>query len=306
MHKKILITGANGFVGNSLLKSFKREGFLVVGLDLSNKNGKDINICNVADSDSLIKELESFQPDIIIHCAAIKNLPECEENKELSFRCNVLSTEYIVQYAKQNRTKLIYISSDVVFDGKEGNYSTSSPVRPINWYGKTKCFSELLVQQLENFAICRTALIIGNLNKFYKQILNSELNNEVLINQTVLPQYIYNKLFNDKTVTLQDEIISNPTPIELLIKFIFQIIKEDRVGIFNTAGPNSVSRYEFGRIIATNFKLNSNLILKDSRKISPLRPKNISLETKQTFSILGINPEDWQLEDYLSNTKLYE
>lgn len=308
MSKRILITGANGFIGNRLLNNLKEGGFPVFGLDLFKSEDKDINICDISDRSFLIKKLNSFQPDIILHCAAVKNLTECEKNKELSFKSNVLSTEHIVQYARQNLVKVIYISSDVVFNGKLGNYSISSPFSPINWYGKTKCFSELLVQGLENYAICRTALVIGRLNNSYKQILNDETKKEIILNQTVLPQFIYKRLISGCMVKLSDEIISNPTPIELLTKFIFQIIKHNHTGTFNTAGIDSLSRYEFGEIIANSFKLDKKLLIKDkdNKTSSSLRPKNISLNTKETFKILKVNPIDWHLKDYLSNIKLYE
>lgn len=308
MKKKILITGANGFIGSNLTTAFTAKDYLVLGLDNKRNESAEYKVeqCDVTNMKALNQTLDGFRPEIIIHCAAIKNLPECEENKEKSLINNVLSTEYLTNYAQKTKAKLIYISSDVVFDGERGNYSEDDIVNPINWYGKTKVFSETIVKSLPNSAICRTALVIGRLPVNYKKILKSEIENEVLVNQTVLPQYIYHRLKGGKKVTLPSIIISNPTPVDLLCAFITRIAAEDANGIFHTAGPDSISRFEVGELIGKIFGCNINQVNENNDNISGLRPRNISLDTKRTFYLLHINPDEWRLKDYLSQCDLYE
>ncbi len=308
MKKKILITGSAGFIGSYLFSYLTRRKFEVRGIDIK-KSGSNLEkniIYDISDKKLLDRQLEIFNPDVIIHCAAIKSLTVCEEKKEEALKSNVLSTGYIANYASTHPVKVIYISSDVVFNGDCGDYLERDNVDPINWYGKTKAFSEIIVRRLPNFAICRTALVIGNLTAEYKEILRNELNNDVLVNQTLLPQYIYHRFKRRSDVVLPSKVISNPTPIDLLSYFILKIIQKDATGIFHTVGPNSVSRYEVAKIIADIFKFDSKHLKEDNINISPLRPRNISLNSEITYRILGINSERWQLKDYLLNKKLYK
>lgn len=285
-----------------------KGGYRVIGIDnTTSKSVKgDILNCDVSREVPLNKILNKFKPKVIIHCAAIKNLPECEENKEKSFATNVLSTEFLCNYARKSNAKLIYISSDVVFDGSKGNYSELDQLNPINWYGKTKAFSEILVRRVPNSAICRTALVIGKLPEFYKKILKDEIESDIIVNQTLFPQYIFSRLKKGKSVVLPSTIVSNPTPVDLLCEFILKIISKDATGIFHTVGPDSVSRYQFACLISENFKFDSKKILINDKNISPLRPRNISLNSKSTFKLLGLDSENWRLKSCLSNKTLYE
>ncbi len=308
MKKKILITGSAGFIGSYLFSYLISRKFEVEGIDIKkSRSDLDKNVTfDLSDKKLLNRQLEVFNPDVIIHCAAIKSLPVCEERKEEVLKSNVLSTEHIANYALTHPVKVIYISSDVVFNGGGGNYLESDNVNPINWYGKTKAFSEIIVKRLSNFAICRTALVIGNLTAEYKEILRNELNNDVLVNQTLLPQYIYQRFKRGDDITLPSKVISNPTPIDLLSCFILKVIQKDAIGIFHTIGPDSVSRYEVAKMIADIFKFDLKHLKEDNTNISPLRPRNISLNSEISYRTLGINAEKWRLKDYLSDRRLYK
>ncbi len=295
--KTILITGAGGFIGAYLMNNIKVKGCRVIGLD-TRKSAK-IKKLDVTETKSLNRYLVSKKPSIIIHCAAIKDLKECESDKKLSFVTNVLSTENIVNYAKKFHSKVIYISSDVVFNGKTGKYKPNDLTNPINWYGKTKVFSEILVKGLPNSTIVRTSLVIGALNEIYKNKLTTELKQNQLKNQTLLPQFIYQKLKNNKFVYLSSQNISNPTPIELLAISINEIINKKITGILHIAGPDVVSRYEFGLKIASLFNFDKNLIKKFNIDNSGLRPRNISMDVNSSFNILEINKKPWELNNYL-------
>jgi dTDP-4-dehydrorhamnose reductase len=302
--KRILVTGASGFVGSSLMRHLTGLGYEVMGIDTTYKG--QIVACDVSNESEFSLLLGRIKPDIIVHCAARKNLPDCEENKAAAFATNSLSTETIAAYAKEAHAKVIYLSSDVVFDGQQGNYVPTDSMRPINWYGKTKTFSEIILRTVDNVAICRTALVIGELNDEYQELLNTELKNDVLINQTLLPQYVYRRLRDSKTVRLPATIISNPTPVELLCEIISRIIEQDARGVFHATGPDALSRRDTGLLIAKIFDFDEQLVIEDDANISSLRPCDISMNSSETFKQLAIDPTAWQLSNYLANRGLYE
>lgn len=301
--KRILITGGSGFIANHIYPILQSKGFSTARLDIAGTS----EYCGDASSKEFINSvIDDYRPHVVIHCAARKNLPDCEENKIETFQSNVLSTEHIVERTKRTHFKLIYVSSDVVFNGWKGNYRIDDNVDPINWYGKTKVFSEVLIRGSSDYAICRTALVIGRLNKEYNALLQHELQSDILVNQTLLPQYIYNRLKETRVISLPTEYISNPTPVELLAEYIIKIIQQNMVGTFHTSGIDSVSRYDVAKLIAKAFSFNDALINIDNTVVSSLRPKNISLEVLETMRRLNVNPKNWKLSEYLSRDVLYE
>lgn len=307
--RAILITGAAGFIGSSLANHLSQSGFNVVRLDnrstAADATNNKLVDCDVSSPTALLDVLESVQPKVIIHCAALKNLPSCEDDKIKAFATNTLSTEVIGNFAKRTTTKVVYLSSDVIFDGIEGNYRREDNLRPINWYGKTKAFSESILATVPGAVICRTALVIGSLNSEYKNLLATELTQSVLVNQTLLPQYVYQKLKNEEIVRMPASIISNPTPVELLCQIVERVITKDVEGIFHATGPDKISRFDMARLIASLFGFNNSLIVADETNISALRPRNISMYVDDTFDQLGIATADWRLDDYLSRKELY-
>lgn len=301
---RILITGACGFIGGSLLQHLQSQGYDVAGIDV--RAASLVRQCDVSDAEQFRKHLDALQPDIIVHCAARKNLPDCEDNKVAAFCSNTLSTEILAQFSKETNAKIVYLSSDVVFDGVDGHYQPDDLSQPINWYGKLKAFSEVILRTVPNVAVCRTALVIGHMNNTYRHLLSEELQNEVLINQTLLPQYIYHRLQQSMPVRLPETIISNATPVNLLCDMITRIIETDATGIFHATGPDALSRYETAELIADTFGLDKALISKDDGNISPLRPRNISMNAQQAFERLDIDIEKWRLAAYLADKSLYE
>lgn len=297
--RKILITGANGYIGSFIKDHLKVDNSQIIGIDISIDRDPNLIKLDISNGSKLKKFVDKIQPNFIIHCAGIKDLDECENNKIAAFSTNVLSTEVLGSYSRKNNCKFIYISSDVIFNGENGNYKIEDLPSPLNWYGKLKVFSEIIIRDLPSYAILRTALVIGPISDNYKKLLNLELNNDYLKNQTLLPHYILKKLRNNQGLRLPDQIISNPTPVELLVKAIANVITKDINGTFHTAGNQSISRYAFANLIADIFSLNTELIEIDNTNISLLRPKNISMEVLNSYKSLGLNKKDWDLNKYL-------
>jgi len=297
--QRILVTGSAGFIGRYLYRYLADQGFDLVGLDKLRGSEVDI-VSDLSDGHQLTRVLCSTTPDVIIHCGAIKDLEECQKERMLAWNTNVGSTHWIVQYllGKPGK-KVIYISSDIVFDGKKGNYTEHAPPNPVNWYGTTKFHGELLLRQLDNYAICRTALVLGDLTEQYRQLLKHELAQPILGNQTLLPHYVYNRLIRGNPVAFPDDVVSSPTHLELVGLAIARILQLDLRGIFHVSGAEQISRYGFAARVAEYHRLSRDLVRVDNTRISPIRPKNVGLNTESTFARLGIAAKDWNVDGIL-------
>ena len=124
--------------------------------------GTTINSMDVTDLASVKHHIPKSRPDVIIHCAANSNLDECEKAPDKAEAINVKSTEYLITAANELGSRLIFVSSDMVFNGERGNYRETDPVSPISVYGRSKVQSEeILVSLCNNYVIARAALIYG-------------------------------------------------------------------------------------------------------------------------------------------------
>ncbi len=296
----ILITGSNGLIGSYLYNFLSGNNFNVVGIDSIVGPTVDLQF-DLIDTDGFEKELDIIKPNIIIHTAAVKSLKECEENNDKSWRINVESTSKIVEFFKKHNGKVIYISSDVVFDGKEGAYKESDKPSPINFYGKTKYASEKLIMTLNDYAICRTALVIGDLNNDNRIKLIKEIDSgEPLNNQSLLPYYILEKLSRNEKIKLPNSIISSPTDVRLLGVSILNIIQKNLKGIFHCVGSEAISRYDFAIKVAEHFHEDKKIIDIDDDEILSIRPKNLSMEFSETYNSIGILEKDWDVNSLLN------
>lgn len=296
---KIFITGSAGLIGSSLYTVLKQTDFVVYGVDSAEGISVDC-VLDVSLKAQLKQKLNEFNPQIIIHAAAIKSLTNCEDDKLRSWDVNVESTAEIVQYAKIHDVKIVYISSDVVFDGKVGNYKEIDQPNPINWYGTTKYHSELLIREIPNSVICRTALVLGNLRDGDKKQLVIELESDVLNNQSLLPYFVLDRLKNGQKVMLPNQIISSPTHIDLLKTAVIELIKKNLKGIYHCTGSEPVSRYDFAIKIAEFFNLDKTLIEVDESNILAIRPKNLSMNVKNTYEEIGLKISDWNIENLIN------
>lgn len=291
---RILITGSNGLLGQKLLHQLNKDQMQLIGIDLGNENlVKDVTHeyfkHDLTNRKTTIGTIRSLKPQIIVHTAAMTEVDRCEMEKELCWNVNVVATDQVVSAAQKIGSKVIFISSDYVFDGKKGPYDENDLPNPIGYYGRSKLAAENIVRGSGlNWVVVRTIVLYGNGVKVRSSFVT----------------WLLDQLHKGKTVRIVDDQWGNSTIVDDLAAGIDRLITLDREGIYNIAGQDYMTRYEFALKIAELFDLNRELIIpiSTSKLRQPAkRPKRSGLEIHKAERELYIKFRD--AEDSL---KLYK
>jgi dTDP-4-dehydrorhamnose reductase len=278
--KKILITGGSGLLATNIAVAIRDKYSVALCL-----NEKIIRIddteaiqLNIADYTQLSSSISSIKPSVIIHSAGLTSVEKCEESPQLAEHINVDITDNIARVCNENNILLIYISTDHLFSGDEAFIDERHPVNPKNVYGKTKAQAESRVlDKCENSIVIRTNFFgwgTSYRNSFSDIVLNSLKNNETI------------KLFQDVFYT--------PILIEEFVTFLVKLIGKPKEGIFNIVSSERISKYDFGMMLARQFKYDEKLIIAGNLSGNPgliQRPLDMSLSNKKICEYLGMNPD---------------
>ncbi len=282
--QKILLTGANGFVGWYLTKKLLEGGYVVAATSRSgsrqpvqHQTGQFIQL-DYTDAAAVTKTIDDCRPDVIIHSGAISNPDECERDKTAAHNNNVQGTKNLLQAAEKHRCQFIFLSTDFVFPGTHGMSSEEDAPQPVNSYAQTKLEAEEAVRHYAfAWTIVRTVLVYGP----------SIPGRETLV--TVVAE----KLKQRQTVTLFEDQVRNPTYVGDLVDGILRIIERGATGIYHLAGEDRMSLYEAGLLIADAVKADRELVkpIKDGDiPLLAARPKDGGLHTEKAKRELGYAP----------------
>jgi dTDP-4-dehydrorhamnose reductase len=249
--KRILICGANGLLGQRLsLMLSTQNDYEVLNTSIERSYVYDnklfdynqLNVTNRSDVKSLIS---SFQPDVILNAAAATNVDWCESNREEAWKVNVTAAENLAEASRKVNAKLIHVSSDYVFDGKNGPYDETAKPNPLGYYGKTKLASENAIRTASiQHIIIRTMVLYGS-------GIGVKAN---------FALWIVNSLKAGKQITVVDDQLGNPTFVGDLAMAMIKAFELDREGIFHVGGGDQLSRYDFALQTAEVFNLDVSLI----------------------------------------------
>jgi len=295
--KKILVTGANGLLGQKVTELFRHETaheLLLTDLqeNASDPKGFDYFPMDITKKEDVKESVKKFLPDIIINTAAFTNVDGCETERELSWRVNVDAVKNFIIASRFSSAKIIHISTDYIFDGKTGNYSETSKPNPLSFYGKSKLASEnALVSSGIDFAIVRTMIIYGT-------------------GKNLRPNFalwLIDMLSKNQPVRIVDDQFGMPTISDDLAWGLVKIVDLDKSGIYNICGSEYISRHEFAVRLAMIFGYSENLIM--PIKTSDLcqaaaRPMNSSFILLKAETDLGIKPLNVTDGLYLLKTQL--
>ncbi|WP_207510765.1 SDR family oxidoreductase [Longitalea luteola] len=252
---KILITGANGLLGQHLTKLLLSKNYQVVAtsrgesrLPFEPSGNYTYHSMDVADGFQTAAVMSLEKPDVVVHAAAMTQVDECELRPQQCERINVQGTSQILTDAETFSSHFIYISTDFVFDGEKGNYAEEDDPRPISLYGFSKLQAESMVQTCEiPFAIVRTCLVYGNLLKGTRSNIVS---------------WVKESLEAGKTIQVVSDQLRTPTYVEDLAKGIALIIEKKATGIFHISGKDWLTPYDIAIRTANKFNLDASRIVK--------------------------------------------
>ena len=268
---KVLVTGANGMLGQDLCPILEDSGYDVVETDINN--------LDITNSKSVEEVLGDEKPDFVIHCAAYTNVDKAEDDLNTARLINAMGTENVAKACKKIDATMVYISTDYVFDGQANiPYKPTDKTAPLNNYGLTKFEGEKAVREnLEKYYICRTSWLYGHHGKNFVETMIS--------------------LADKPELKVVDDQIGCPTWTVELASAIVKIIEGKSFGIYHTCGSSYTSWYGFAKEIFTQLGLTVNL--KPCTSAEFIRPAK-----RPTYSVMdnaGLC-RDWRiaLKEYLA------
>lgn len=241
-YSQLLITGGSGFLGWNIARYATNDHDVYVTY---HKHPIAINKCedtyrlDLKNPETIEKVVEEVQPEVIIHTAAMADADLCEQRRSIAHEVNVKGTRYLAQCAEDIGARLIYISTDMVFDGKKGNYGEKDRPKPINYYGETKLLGEKAVKEtVSNYLIVRMALMYGHGNE----------------KNGCFTDWIRHSLQRQKQVALFIDQYRTPLFVQDGVRALFELIDQPVSNeVFHLAGQERLTRYEFGKKFCTIF-----------------------------------------------------
>jgi dTDP-4-dehydrorhamnose reductase len=278
---RVLITGGTGLLGVAIQRSLPKDiqGFAnyFPERSLPKPLPFPIRAADVSDRIQMKAVFDWAKPDAVIHAAAVGSVDFAERNREQTRKVNVGGTEVVAELCQIFKSRLIYVSSNAVFDGRTPFYSETAPVNPINYYGQLKVEAEKVVRESKtSWAIVRPILMYG-------WPYHGERDNPVT-------SWV-RSLEDNKPIKVVDNVFSKPLPVWSCAECIWAVIRQNRDGIYHVAGRDHITLYEFALQVADVFGLDKGLIspVPDAYfpEIAP-RPRDTSFNTTKMETELGV------------------
>ena len=249
MSMKVLVTGAKGQLGTDLMNELARQGLECIGVDVEEMD--------ITDADACRRVISQAKADAVIHCAAYTAVDAAEDQVELCRKINGEGTRNVAVACREAGVKLMYISTDYVFDGKGTRpWEPDDKRAPLNVYGQTKYEGEIAIEELvDRYFIVRIAWVFGVAGKnFIKTML---------------------RLGREKgAVSVVDDQVGSPTYTYDLARLLTDMIQTDRYGCYHATNEGECSWYEFAREIFRQAGM-------DEVKVTPVSSEAFAAKAKR-------------------------
>ena len=227
---KVFVVGASGLVGGNCSKHFKEQGWQVKGSYFSFATDDTVFYNTLEPNHPNNFDIGSFQPDVIVHCGALTHVDYCETHEEESFEKTVTSTKNLIAVAKQCGAKLVYLSTDYVFDGVDGPYHEDAPVNPLSVYARHKLEAEqMALKELEHTLVLRVTNVYGDEVRGKNFIAR-------IIDQCKNKQHLTLKLPYDQYAT--------PANAWDIARAMFVLLRDGKQGIYHICSTDFMNRVE--------------------------------------------------------------
>lgn len=274
---KFLVTGASGLLGLNFALAVDGKNHTVTGVDNRNPLGW-VNFkthkADLTDKGMIDRLLEDIQPNVIVNCAALANVDDCEKRPADALKVNAAMPGDLARAAMKHKVKLVHISTDAVFDGQRGNYSEIDEPNPLSVYARTKRDGEIRVLD------ANPESLMARVN-FYGWSISGTRS---------LAEFFVNNLAAGKPVKGFTDVLFCPMMVLDLVAILVEAVENDLKGIYHCVGPQSMSKFDFGVEIARQFGFDETLVNPASvidGGLTAARSPNLSISTKKLRDMLG-------------------
>lgn len=301
MSKKILITGSNGLLGQKLVLALRDNNELLatsIGpCRMNNQSGFAYQNLDITNKQAVQKIVFDFRPDVIINTAAMTNVDDCEDDQEACDNLNVYSVQYLADACVELGSHLIHISTDFIFDGKEGPYKEEDNPNPLSYYGLSKLNSEKILQKHScDWVILRTIVVYGFAD-------NLSRDNIVLWARRALKK--------GNPLNIIDDQFRSPTLAEDLAQACVLAVEKRAKGIYNASGKDIMSILEMVERMADFYNCDKSIINRintDKLKQKAKRPLKTGFILDKSINELAYQPHSFEeglaiVEQQILNTK---
>jgi len=279
---KCLVTGCNGLLGQKLMSCAPADVDLL-GVDLQSESvvsGVDYQRTDLGEEQQVLAVVRRFRPDWILNAAAFTDVDGAEKNQPLCWRVNVNAVEHLVTACLQTGARMLHISTDYVFDGRNGPYDEQDPPNPLGYYGRSKWAGECVLQHSSLHAvIARTMVLYG-------------------LGRRVRPNFVtwlIEALARGQSVRIVTDQFGNTTLADELAEALWKMAALECRGLYHVAGSEIVDRYTFAVKVARIFDLDADQIqpiaTADLGQQAP-RPLKSGLLVDKAMNELGVRLSD--------------
>lgn len=253
MEKRVLVTGANGLLGQKLankLMDRPNMTLLATGSGPSRNPYLPLHLyaeLDITDRAALKRVIDDFKPTDIINSAAMTQVDACEHEPDKCHAINVAAVEHMAQLCKEHDIRLIHISTDFIFDGEDGPYDERGEPNPLSTYGHSKWLAEERIQEISpRWAIIRTVLVYGTVPDLSRS-------NIVL--------WVKAQLEAGKQIKVVNDQVRSPTLAEDLADGIIAVLMRDKTGLYHISGAEIMNVWDIAQRTAKFFGLDTSLIV---------------------------------------------
>ncbi len=278
LKSSILLTGGSGLLAVNWCYSKNNEYIVYLGLNERKIYPDNCQVIplNFFSEESLMKQIETVGPSVVIHTASLTSVEKCESNPELAFHINVDLSTMIANVTRRLGVRLVHISTDHLFEGNASMLSEEEPRQAINVYGMTKALAESKIEEINPDAlIIRTNFYAWGTS--YRKSFSD---------------HIIESLRKDQYISLFDDVYYTPILAKNLINTAHELLERNASGIYNIVSDDRISKYDFGILIAEEFGLDKSYIQRGSlsnKSNLVRRPLDMSLSNKKVKDLLGRN-----------------
>lgn len=251
--KTVLVTGSNGLLGQKLTEKVLNEGGvnLVATSKGANrypvKDGYQYATMDILNADEVRTVIEKYEPDVIIHTAAMTNVDTCHEQRELAYQLNVEAVYTLVKLCEEHNIQLVHLSTDFIFDGENGPYDELAAANPVSYYGETKLKAEELIKNSKaKWVILRTILVYG--------IVSDMSRSNIVL-------WAKGALAKGEPINVVNDQFRMPTLAEDLADACLLAVENNAEGVFHISGKDMMSVVELVKRVADFYNLDQRLII---------------------------------------------